>query len=98
MLCFINIYGDYNDKEFLKTNNTYYKNKSNNIFEITLFVTILIYLYFFTRNYKAYQKASDDQKKLYIIKLLGSSLLIAGVICLIYFQINQSSFIGAPAI
>lgn len=77
-LCVINVYGDYNDKEYLKTNNNYYKNKSNIIFEITLIITFFIYIYFFARNYKFYQKVFDDKKDLYSIKLLGSSLLIAG--------------------
>lgn len=97
-LCVINVYGDYNDKEYLKTNNNYYKNKSNIIFEITLIITFFIYIYFFARNYKFYQKVSDNKKDLYSIKLLGSSLLIAGSICLIYFQIKQTSFIGSPAL
>lgn len=98
ILCFINIYGDYNEKEYLKTNNNIFKNNSNKIFEFTLIITLLIYIYFFVRNYKAYQKASEKEKKLYIIKILGSCFLIAGVICLIYFQTTETSFIGSPAI
>jgi hypothetical protein len=95
-LCIINIYGDYKEKEYLKTNNNYYKNNSNYIFELTLIVTFFIYLYFFIRNYKAYKKSFN--KELYTIKVLGSSFLLAGVICLIYFQTKQSLFIGPPAL
>lgn len=43
-------------------------------------------------------RVSGSQKALYRIKLLGSSLLLAGVICLIYFQVNNNSFIGSPAL
>jgi magnesium-transporting ATPase (P-type) len=96
ILCFMNIYGDYNDKEYLKTKQAIFKRKSNTIFETTLIVTFFIYLYFLLRNYKAYEKTVD--KNLYSIKLLGSSFLIAGVLCLIYFQFNQKEFIGSPAI
>lgn len=98
ILCIINVYGDYNDKEFLITKNKIYKDKSNNIFEITLIVTFLIYLYFLKRNYKFYKKADFKDKELYSIKVLGSVFLLMGVICLIYFQTNQSSFIGSPAL
>lgn len=98
ILAFANISGDNNEIEFLKTNNENFKNKSNHIFEITLLITILIYFYFFIRNYNAYKKATEQEKKLYMIKLIGSSLLIAGVICLIYFQMKQTSFTGSPAL
>lgn len=98
VLSIINIYGDYNEKEFIKTSDRKYKNKANVIFEITLFVTLFIYLYFFIRNYNAYQKAEEKDKKLFIIKLMGSGLLIAGIICLIYFQDKQTSFTGTPAL
>lgn len=98
LLCFLNIKGDADDKEYIKTNNNYYKDESNKIFEFTLIITSLIYIYFFFRNYIFLQRVNDNQKQLYSIKLLGSSLLLAGVICLIYFQVNNNSFIGSPAL
>lgn len=98
ILCLINVYGDYNDKEYLKTHNNTFRKNSNKIFEFTLIVTFLIYIYFFIRNYKAYVKATEEEKRLYVIKVLGSAFLIAGVLCLLYFQDSQSSFIGSPAI
>lgn len=98
ILSIANIAGDNNDIEFLRTNDKTFKDKSNHIFEITLFVTLLIYIYFFIRNYVAYKNAPEQVKRLYSIKLLGSSLLIAGVICLIYFQVKQTSFVGSPAL
>lgn len=98
ILCIANIYGDDNEIAYLETNNKSYDNKSDMIFEITLFITLLIYIYFFLRNYKAYEKASEEDKNLYAIKLLGSSLLIAGILCLLYFQTKQTSFVGSPAL
>lgn len=56
--CFLNVYGDYNNKEYLLTHNNYYKSNSNKIFEITLIITFFIYLYFLSRNYKFYKKSS----------------------------------------
>lgn len=62
LLCLINIYGDYNDKEYSKTHNNIYKTKSNEIFELTIIVTFFIYVYFFFRNYKFYTQASNENK------------------------------------
>lgn len=98
ILCFMNVYGDFKEEEYLITNDKSFENQSNTIFEFTLIITFFIYVYFFTRNYKFYKEASENEKSLYCIKVFGSSLLIAGIICLIYFQTNQTSFVGAPAI
>lgn len=71
-LCFLNVYGDYNEKEYLKTNVNFFETKSNYIFELTIIITLFIYIYFFLRNYKFYQKADEKDKNLYSIKVLGS--------------------------
>lgn len=98
ILSVININGDHNEIDYLITGNKTYKNKANHVFEFTLIVSFFIYLYFLARNYKAYKKTAKENKKLYLIKTFGSSLLLAGIICLIYFQTNQTDFIGEPAI
>lgn len=98
VLACLNIWGDYDDRLFLRSNNSFYKEESNRIFNFTLFITFLIYLYFFIRNYKKYMEVNNYQKKLYSVKLFGSIFLIVGVICLLYFQSHQNSFVGSPAI
>ena len=50
------------------------------------------------RNYKAFMKCSNKEKSLYAIKVLGSSFLIAGSICLLYFQFKQKDFNDSPAL
>lgn len=97
ILSLLNIYGDNDDKKYLQSKDNKYKEKSNKIFTFTLIVTFFIYVYFFLRNYNSYEKATESQKNLYLIKLLGSAFLIAGVLCLLYFQTRQTSFIGSPA-
>ena len=97
-LILLNILGDNFQKEFLKENIKEKEIKANNIFLFVLVVTFFIYLYFFIRNFSAFEKANDENKSLFFIKLLGSSFFIAGIICLIYFQSKQSSFIGTPAL
>lgn len=98
VLCFINVYGDSIQEKNLFINSSKLERKSNNVFTLTLIITFLIYVYFFTRNYNSYKKATLNNKNLYAIKVLGSSFLIAGVICLIYFQTNNKNFIGAPSL
>lgn len=94
----LNIIGDINSEKFILTKDKVYEKKSNYIFEFTLIVTLFIYIYFFSRNYKAYQKISDNEKHLYLIKVLGSSFLIVGIILLIYFQTKQTNFLDSPAL
>lgn len=98
LLCLLNISGDNEEIDYLKTNNINSKNKSDQIFKFTLIVTLLIYIYFFNRNVKFYNKAHNNQKQLYKIKVFGSLFLIIGIILLIYFQNNQNNFPGSPAL
>ena len=94
----LNLYGSKVVEKYVYTNQPSYERESNRIFQFTLEITFLIYIYFFIRNYAAYQKASLSQKKLYQIKLFGSSFLLAGVLLLFYFQTHQQSFLGSPAV
>ena len=98
ILSFLNIYGDYFQKEFLKSNNKNYENKANDIFLFVLIIGFFIYLYFLYRNYRIFLKTNDEDKGFFLIKLIGSALLISGSICLIYFQYKQKDFIGTPGI
>ncbi len=98
ILAFFNIIGDNFQKDFLKTNNNKYENNANGVYLFALGVSFLIYLYFLYRNYKFYKDCNTEEKTLLLIKLIGSSLILAGVACLIYFQLKDSDFIGTPAI
>lgn len=97
ILTILNIYGDQIQKQYIKTNNKDYLTKSTCIFLFVLIVSSFIYLYFVKRNYNIYKNASPNEKKVLSIKLLGSVLLYIGILLLIYFQIKDSNFIGAPA-
>lgn len=90
VISLLNVYGDKIEEEYVTTNQETYHYKSNKIFEITLIVTLLIYIYFFIRNYKALEKVPYHEKRLYEIRLLGSSFLIAGILFLIHFQARQN--------
>ena len=98
VLAILNISGDNLLKDFIVTNDKSEESYANKIFLFVLVISLFIYIYFFIRNYNALENASDNEKSLFAIKLLGSALLIAGIICLIYFQSKQVDFVGAPAI
>lgn len=96
VLGILNIVGDKYLKNFLKTNNKEDENVANKIFLFILIISLLIYIYFFIRNVNAFEKSNDEEKELFFIKVFGSVLFIGGIICLIYFQYNQTDFIGTP--
>lgn len=98
VLAFLNIFGDNLEKEFIKTNNKCYRSNANKVFLFVLYIGFIIYIYFFYRNYRAFLKSSEEEKGLFLVKLIGSALLIGGAICLIYFQTKQADFVGTPAI
>ena len=98
IIAVLNITGDYNEEQILKTNNQIYKKKANEIFLISIITTIAIYFYFIRRNATAFKEADICDKEDYFIKLLGSTFLIAGAICLLYFQSKRNSFIGSPSV
>lgn len=84
-----NILGNYYEKEYLKTQNKIYDIKSNSIFEIILILTFFIYIYLFLRNYNNYQKAPENEKQVYLIRVFGAIFLIVGILCFIYYQDEQ---------
>ena len=98
VLAVLNISGDNLLKDFIVTNDKSEESYANKIFLFVLVISLFIYIYFFIRNYNAFENARDNEKNLFAIKLLGSALLIAGIICLIYFQSKQVDFVGTPAI
>jgi len=98
ILSILNIYGDNLLKKYLIENKEIYENNANEIFLITTIITTIIYIYFFYRNYKIYKNTSTARKKLLEIKVLSSIFFIIGGVLLIYFQIKDNNFIGAPSI
>lgn len=86
VLACLNIRGNYDDLAFLKIGDFRYKDESNDIFTFTISITLVIYIYFFIRNYSIYVSIPDEEKDLYLIKLFGSVFLIMGALFLLYFQ------------
>ena len=86
LIAVANIVGDELIKDSITEHNRKKDSLAKNIFIITLIVTILIYLYFLSRNYHDYQSHKDEVA--YEIGFLGSIFTIVGVLCFLYFQIK----------
>lgn len=88
LICF-NLYSNYLEKLYLKTNQTFYKKKFRSINKVVLSVILLIYIYFV---YVAYQdetsltryKSNNSKKKFYtdLIFIASILFLIGGAISL----------------
>jgi len=97
-LAFCNIVGNYFEKKFIFSSSKEDKDLANNIFLFALCFTFFLYIYFFIRNYHSFKTITGPQRFVYMIKVLGSIFLIVGVLCLIYFQKNNQTFIGSPGL
>lgn len=87
--------------EFLKKYYTYknvkcYKN-AKKLFLASLVITFFIYFYFIKKNkYNYYNKIINNQESFpTLVRLIGSILLICGIVCLIYYQVNDNDVTGA---
>lgn len=97
-LSVINMFGDSLQKKYVSTKNPEYQKEANEVFTFTLLATLFIYIYFFKRNYEALENISDENKELFTIKALGTAFLVVGILCLLYFQVNNKNFIGTPSL
>ena len=89
IIAICNIVGDELIKKSITEHDKEKDSLEKNIFIITLIVTILIYLYFLSRNYQDYQKHKDDTN--YEIRFFGSIFTVVGILCFLYFQIKTTT-------
>lgn len=90
----LDIYGDELIKKGLLYQDKQALHKANKLFLKLAYFSILVYLYFLIRNYSDYKKY---QNKNYQIRLLGSILILAGTLCLVYFQKNNTTPIDSSS-
>lgn len=102
VLSILDIVADNYQKRYIISNKKEFEQKANKLYTFVVFISFFIYLYFFYRNYKVYKKTSyyDKSKNILEIKLIGSIFFLIGVLCLIYFQLNNNEnndlFVGGP--
>ena len=90
----VDIDGDELIKKSVRLGDDESKKKATNLFLIVALISILVYIYFFYRNYTDYKKYKNDN---YLIRLIGSILILAGTFCLLYFQISSSQNDNLPS-
>lgn len=83
----LDIYGDELIKKDLIYNDKISKNKAHKLFLTITIISMLLYLYFLKRNYNDYKKYNN---KSYQIRFMGSTFILIGTICFIYFQITTA--------
>lgn len=88
ILSISNIISNNNQKKYIITNNQHYEEEANKISISVFTILLLIYLYFFIRNYNMYNN-KDNPTKEDFIKVTGSLFFIIGTICLLYFQVHS---------
>lgn len=93
-----NIIGDEEEQDYLKTKDYELHTHAKQIFKFSLIISIIIYIYYFTRNYAFYKQVDEQKKQLYFINLLGSVLLISAALCFLYFDEHEEDFEGTPSI
>ncbi len=90
----LDIYGDELLKKSITKKDKEAQKRAQKLFLGISIVSILIYIYFFTRNYSDYKKYHN---KSYEVRLVGSTLILIGAICLLYFQVTTRQEVDSPS-
>lgn len=90
----IDIYGDELIKRSVRENDEKAQQRAESLFLFVALISILVYVYFFYRNYTDYQKHCN---KYYGIRLFGSILILVGTLCLVYFQLYNTKEVELPS-
>ncbi len=95
VISLLDIYGDSLIRKSILHGDKEANKKANHLFLGIVSFSVLIYIYFFARNYKDYQKYKT---KNYEVRLVGSSLILLGTFCLLYFQLNNTIEVDSTSV
>lgn len=95
VISILDIYGDSLIRKSLLSNDKEANKKANKLFLGIVLFSILIYIYFFARNYSDYKKYKTEN---YQVRLVGSGLILLGTLCLLYFQLNNTMEVDSTSI
>lgn len=95
VISILDIYGDSLIRKSLLKKDQEANKKANHLFLGIVSFSILIYVYFFVRNYADYKKYKT---KSYEVRLVGSSLVLLGTFCLLYFQLTNTREIDSASV
>ena len=94
----LNIYGDNIEELFLINNDKQLEDNVKKIFTLTVFISLLIYLYFGYRNYRYTKNKVGEDYTLSCIRFAGSILIIVGTLFILYYNIKEQEPVGTPTI
>lgn len=97
LVCF-NLYSNYLEKLYLKTNQRFYKQKFRQINKIVLSVILIIYIYFAYLAFKdettltRYKNANPKKKRLTDLVFIASILFLVGGVISLYVATKSDDF------
>lgn len=95
VISLLDIYGDSLIRKSILQKDQKANQKANHLFLGIISFSILIYIYFFARNYYDYKKYKT---KSYEVRLVGSSLVLLGTFCLFYFQLTNTREVDSTSV
>lgn len=95
VISILDIYGDSLIRKSLLRKDQEANKKANHLFLGIISFSILIYVYFFARNYYDYKKYKT---KSYEVRMVGSILVLLGTFCLFYFQLTNTQEVDSTSV
>ncbi len=90
----LDIYGDELIKKSLICGDKNSQKKADKLFLTLTAISIPIYIYFLSRNYKDYRK---HHNKSYEVRYMGSIFVLIGTLCFLYFQLTTRRQTDSPS-
>jgi len=96
LLSIATIIGDEFVKKYYITKDKQAFKNAKKIFITSLIITLFIYLYFLKNSKNEYYEKIIKNEESFpnLIRLIGSTLLVVGISCLLYFQITDDELTG----
>ena len=90
ILSILNIYSNECQKNYVISGFKGYEDDASEISIFVLWILVIVYLYFFVRNYSMYKDKGIMVSFEDVVKVVGSFLFVVGALCLLYFQVNSN--------
>ena len=96
ILSILNIYGDKCLEDYYKYNIDYKNREAKDIFTVSVFITLIIYLYLLYKRYKVYEdnKLNNRDTKICGMRLFGTLLIVSATILFLYCQLEDRKAIN----
>lgn len=94
VISILDIYGDELIKKSLICGDKTSQKKADKLFLTLTAISIPIYIYFLSRNYKDFCK---HKNKSYEVRYIGSIFVLIGTLCFLYFQLTTRRQTDSPS-